>query len=405
MKTTLALIREGKVPEDQRVALTPAQCREICERFPHVDILVQSSPTRCYSDQEYTDAGFAPVQDISQAHIMLGIKEVPVAQLITGKTYLFFSHTIKKQPYNQKLMAALLAKKIRMIDYETLTDDHGTRVIAFGRYAGLVGAYNGVRGYGLKHQLFSLKPAHQCFDLEEMLHTASQVTLPPIRIALTGGGRVASGAMETLEKFGVKKVTVQAFLTQTFPYPVFAQLDPGDYNQPLAAQGTFDLQDFFKHPENYRENFTRFLPKTDLLIAAAYWDPKAPVLFTRRDLASDAFQVKVIADVTCDIEGSIPTTLRASTIKDPFYDIEKSSCTEKPAFSGENHLTVMAVDNLPNELPRDASWSFGRQLIDQVLPGLLAETPAPIISRATLCENGQLTGRYLYLQDYAEGKG
>ena len=400
----LGILREGKQPPDKRVPFSPTQCKELLERFSDLEIIVQPSEIRCFNDQEYVDLGIIVSENLNDCDVLMGVKEVPIRDLIADKTYFFFSHTIKKQPYNRKLLQEVVNKNIRLVDYEVLTDKDGLRIIGFGRFAGLVGAYNGWRTYGLRNNLFNLKPAHLCDDLEEMKTQAKSAHLPSARIAVTGGGRVAHGAMELLDAMGIKKVSVEDYLKVTdFNVPVYVQLEPGDYN--LHKQGVeFDLNHFFKNPTEYKGNFSRFLPKTDMLVAAAFWDPNAPVLFSAKEMKKDNFNIQVIADITCDIEGSIPSTKRATTIDDPFYDYDPETGELKEAFSSDRHVSVMAIDNLPCELPKDASIDFGKNLSEKVMPFLLGEDDNDVIGRASITENGQLTQKFNYLTDYLLGK-
>lgn len=399
----IGIIKEGKVPIDRRVPLTPFQARQVKERFKDIELVVQSSDIRCFTDEDYQNEDIQIVDNVDDCDILLGVKEVPIPSLLEGKTYFFFSHTIKKQPYNQKLMRELLDKKIRMVDYETLTDQSGKRIIAFGRWAGIVGAYNGVLTYGNRYNLFHLRPAHECFDLEDLKTEYSKVKLPAIKIAITGGGRVAKGSIEVMHGMGIRKVSPAEYLTKEFDYPVFTQLNTRDYHVRKEG-GEFSRHEFYKTPENYDSDFLKFAHATDLLIAAAYWDPHSPVLFKREDIVKSDFKINVIADITCDIEGSIPSTKQPSTIEDPVYDYNPSDDQVEAAFTDEGNITVMAVDNLPCELPRDASESFGNELLNNVLPELLGDDSKEVIKRATITEGGDLTDRYEYLRDYAEGK-
>ena len=398
----IGIIKEGKVPMDTRVALSPQACKEVIAQYPNVEIKVQRSAHRCYSDSEYEQAGIPLFDDVSDCDILLGIKEVPIPELVADKTYLFFSHTIKMQEYNRDLLNALLDRNIRMVDYETLVDGKGKRVIAFGRYAGLVGAYNGLRAYGIRNKAYTLKPAHECFDLAEMKRECAKVKLGAIKIAVTGNGRVAGGALETLKTAGVQQVSPAEFLEQEFGQAVFTQLYPKDYNRHKGGNA-FDLKHFFAHPEEHEGAFLPYTKAGDMLIAAAYWDPKAPVLFTAEDAKAEDFRLQIIADITCDIEGSVPSTKRPSTIADPFYDYQKATGELAEAFSSPENITVMAVDNLPNELPRDASDSFGQQLMEHVLPNLLGNDEEGMIARASITQKGDLTERYEYLRDFALG--
>ncbi len=395
----LGIIREGKTPPDKRVPFTPLQAEEILQRFPHVSISVQSSTLRAYRDDEYRDLGIAVKDDISDCDILLGIKEVPADQLIPNKTYLFFSHTIKKQPYNKNLLREILKKKIRLVDYEVLKDRLGNRLVAFGRFAGIVGAYNGLWAYAQRYGGFSLRRAYEHFDINDLKLDLRNVKLPPIKIILTGGGRVGKGSMETLDTAGIRKVGVYDFLTKTFDGPVYVQLGSADYHIRRAG-GHFNREEFHQHPERYDSTFLSFTKVADVLLAGAFWNTKAPVLFTREDMKSSEFKIKIIADITCDVGGSVPSTKKASTIPDPLYDYNPVTDTIEPPMSSEKLVTVMAIDNLPCELPRSASEEFGRDLIDKILPLLFESDREGVIKRATIAKGGHLTEAYDYLSDY-----
>jgi len=398
-KLKIGVLREEKTPADKRVPLTPLICSEITRKYSNIDIVVQPSKIRCYSDQEYTSFGVTLQEDLSDCDVLMGVKEVPGEKLIAGKKYFFFSHTIKKQIHNQKLMKSLIEKKIAMIDYETLTDKNHNRIIGFGRYAGVVGAYNGILGYGLKYDLFRLKPAHLCRDRAEMEEELKRVKLPNIKIALTGGGRVANGAIETLSALRIRKVTAEEFLTMSFREPVYCQLNPRDYVE-RPNDHNFDLNDFFKNPEHFVSKFGAFTKVTDLFISAHYWDPRSPKMFTDKDMLEPDFHISVIADITCDVDGSVPTTIRSSTIESPFYGYHILNHHEDLPFNKDT-ICIMAVDNLPCELPRDASDDFGKDLKERVLPFLFNEDTDKVIDRASICVNGKLTPAFEYLKDYA----
>lgn len=395
----LGIIREGKVPPDKRVPFTPLQTEEIEQRFPHVKVICQASEVRAFNDEEYRELGIEVASDVSDCDILMGIKEVPVDQLAAHKTYFFFSHTIKKQPYNKRMLQEILKRKIRLIDYETLKDRLGNRLVAFGRYAGIVGAYNGLWTYGKRFGGFSIRRAFECFDVNDLKLELRKVKLPPVKIILTGAGRVGKGAMETLDSAGIRKVGAYDFLTKTFDEPVYVQLGSVDYHIRREG-GHFNRDEFHQHPERYDSTFLSFTKVADILMAGAFWNPKAPVLFTREEMCSPEFKIKIIADITCDVGGSIPSTIRASTIPEPLYDFDPHSGTEQPALSGEKHVTVMAVDNLPCELPRSASEEFGKDLIDKILPLLFESDREGVIKRATIAKSGHLTENYEYLADY-----
>ena len=398
----IALIREGKVPPDKRVAFTPLQVEEIEQRFPDVKVMCEKSDIRCFKDGEYEALDIEVTPSVESCEILMGIKEVPIASLLEGKTYLFFSHTLKKQPYNRKLLQAALAKKIRLIDYEALKDKQGNRLVAFGRYAGIVGAFNGLWAYGKRYKKFTLRRAFECFDVNDLKLELRKVKLPAVKILLTGAGRVAKGAMETLDSAGIRKVNVRDFLYHKFNEPVYIQLSSADYHTRKEG-GHFNREEFHQYPERYSSHFIDFTKVTDVLLAGAFWNPKAPVLFTREDMLSPDFKIKIIADITCDIGGSIPSTVKASTIPDPIYDYDPSDNSIHLEFSHEKLVSVMAVDNLPCELPRSSSDEFGRDLIDRILKPLLIEDSEGIIERGTITLNGELTPHFSYLKDYALG--
>ncbi|MDH4058607.1 MAG: NAD(P)-dependent oxidoreductase, partial [Cyclobacteriaceae bacterium] len=344
----LGILREGKIPPDKRVPFTPLQAEEIEQRFSRVKVICQESEVRAFTDDEYRELDIEVRANVSDCDILMGIKEVPIKDLIANKTYLFFSHTIKKQPYNKKLLQEILKKNIRLIDYETLKDRLGNRLVAFGRYAGIVGAYNGLLTYGKRYGSFSLKRAHECFDLNDLKIELRRINFPPLKIILTGSGRVGRGAMETLDTAGIRKVGVYDFLSKTFDEPVYVQLGSGDYHIRRKG-GHFNRDEFHQHPERYDSTFNAFTKVADILLAGAYWNPKAPVLFTQQEMQSPEFKIRIIADITCDIGGSIPSTKRASTIPDPFYDYDPVTDSVQPPFGNEKFVTVMAVDNLPCE--------------------------------------------------------
>lgn len=395
----VGIIRETKIPVDHRVAFTPAHCKQILQDYPSVEIIVQPSDIRCYKDSEYQEAGATVQEDVSECSILFGVKEVKIEKLIPEKMYFFFSHTIKKQSYNKSLLQHIVKNKIQLVDYECLKGENGLRVVAFGRWAGIVGAYNGIRTFGLKHDLFQLKPANECFDREEMWGEFSKVQLPPIKILLTGAGRVTKGAQEVLDGIGIKNVAMPEYTAHQYDEAVYIQLDSDAYNKRKNG-GEFIYPDFYSNPQNYESTFSQYLPHTDMLIAGAYWDPKAPVLFTKEDVQKPDFKLRTIADITCDIEGSIPTTIRPTTIADPFYDYDRQLLTEVPAFSDTDNISIMAVDNLPCELPRDASTSFGNMLVEFVLPTLFGQEKSEIVENASIAKSGRLTQKFDYLSDY-----
>ncbi|MEO5643813.1 MAG: NAD(P)-dependent oxidoreductase, partial [Bacteroidia bacterium] len=395
----LGILREGKVPHDKRVPFTPAQCILLQQEFG-IEVLVQPSEWRSFSNAEYRVAGVKLQEDISDCDVLMGIKEVPKEELIAGKKYFFFSHTIKKQAHNKNLMHTLIAKKIQMIDYECLTDPDFNRIIGFGYFAGIVGAYNGIRAYGLRFGLFDLTPAWRCHDLIELREELRKVRLTNIKMIVTGNGRVANGAIEIMGLLHTRRVTPYEFTHYSFREAVYTQLHSCDYNETLDGS-PWNREYFYSHPEKFRSTFGKFTRHCDMLIHCSFWDPRAPELFEKKDMKSPEFRISVIADVTCDINGSIPSTTKSSTIEEPFFGYNPDTeATTSYAFDNDV-ITIMAVDNLPCELPRDASESFGKELTQKVIPALLGDDPDGLIERGSICKNGKLMERFEYLSDFA----
>ncbi|MFP4025046.1 MAG: NAD(P)-dependent oxidoreductase [Thiohalospira sp.] len=402
-KIKVGVLRETKNPPDKRVPVTPPLAVKLTERFPNTELYIQPSDIRCYTDEEYQYLDLNVKEDLSDCDILVGVKEVNASTLIANKTYMFFAHVGKKQPYNRGLLQEIIRKKIRLVDYEYLTDYDGQRIVAFGRWAGIVGAYNGLRARGIRTDSFELKPANQCHDMEEMFAGLKLVKLKKKKILVTGGGRVAMGAMETLNQLNIREVTPDEFLHKDFDEPVLCRLDPEHYVKHKGGM-QFNLQHFFKHPEEYESTFKPYTKVTDLFIACHYWDPKSPKFITKEDYLDPDFKITVIADVSCDVNGPIASTVRASTIADPFYGYNPETGEAERPFISPKNITVMAVDNLPGELPRNASTDFGKDLMDKVFPSLFGHDDTGMIERATITKDGKLTERYAYLQNYLEGK-
>ncbi len=399
----IGIIREGKVPPDKRVPLTPAQCKSLMEEYPNLKILVQPSPVRAYKDQEYIDAGLPMSEDLSSCDIIIGVKEVNIEDLIPGKKFMFFSHTIKKQPYNRDLLQAVIDKKIQLIDYEVLKDTSNKRILGFGRYAGIVGCYNGFLTFGLKHGLYTLKPAHECRDRKEVEEELKKVKLPKnAKVVLTGFGRVGHGAREILAQLPIEEVETEAFLTQDFEGPVFTHLDVSDYYAKRDGSD-FDKREFYSDPSTYNSTFSRFLSQADMYIPCHYWSDKADFIITRDDLKAKDVRLSVVADISCDIDCAVACTIRPSKISDPIYGYNPQTESEGD-FMEEGVMAVMAVDNLPCELPLDASEDFGSELIKEVMPHLLGDDSDKIIARASETSlQGGLTEYFSYLEGYLAG--
>jgi saccharopine dehydrogenase (NAD+, L-lysine-forming) len=404
----LGLIREGKIPEDNRVALTPAQCRWLHSNRPDIKVIAQSSNSRCFSDADYRAAGVEIKDQVNEADILLGIKEVPVDMLIENKTYLFFSHTKKLQPYNQKMLQEMVRKRITLIDYECLEHDDGTRIIGFGFFAGIVGAHNGMMAYGNKTGAFHLDRVGAASTFQRLIHTYFGLKIPNIKIAVTGSGRVAHGLLEIMNLMGIHEVEPEDFVKREFSYPVYVHLKGADLYAPKDGS-KYNREHFHSNPSAYDNLFPGYLSHTDILMNGVYWEKNIPRLFEMEDIRKPGFRIKTIADVTDDRFGSVPCNLGDSSIEDPVYGVDKNNF-EKTAPYLPDTVDVMAVGNLPNELPKDASRYFGEQLIKHVLADLIdnfhddetgRKDGSAIIKKATILSKGQLTPEYEYMKEYA----
>jgi hypothetical protein len=394
----IGLIREDKIPSDNRVAFTPAQCRSIQKKHPNVSVVVQHSDHRCFSDKEYLAAGIEVKQDLGDCDVLIGIKEVPVEQLITGKTYYFFSHTKKLQPQNQKLIKAIIKNDITLVDYECLEHIDGTRILGFGFFAGIVGAHNGMMAYGARTGTFELKRVNARQSLRHLIHTYFGLKLPEIKIAVTGSGRVAHGVLEVMNLLGIYEVEPDLYLSKTFAYPVYVHLKGADlYTH--KTNGTYNRQHFHDNPGEYKSLFQPYLSQTDILMNGVYWEENIPRLFEVEDVAANNFKITTISDISDDRNGSVPFNIGDSTIENPLYGVDKISFQITAPYL-PNSVDMIAVGNLPNELPRDASRYFGEQIIKYILDDMIKNS-GEVIKNAMIVKQGQLTEKFSYMKDYA----
>lgn len=404
MSVTFAILKETKSPPDRRVVFSPEKCAELMDRYREARIVVQSAQVRIFPDEEYKKWGFAVQEDISEADVMLGVKEVEIDSLIPNKKYFFFSHTIKKQPYNRELLKAILAKKIELYDHETIVDENGGRLIGFGYYAGLVGAYNGFRALGLRDKLFNLPKVETLADLDDLKRELDKITLPAeLRIILSGTGKVSRGAKEILDHLNIREVSDTVYLTSNFSEPVYCMIDVMEYNRRIDGKAG-DKYEFYNDPSGYESNFMPYARVSDMFIAGHFYGNGAPYLFTREDARHPDFRINLVADISCDVDGPVASTLRASTIAEPFYGYDPVT-EQETAFNAEGAITVMAVDNLPCELPKDASEGFGNMFLEAVIPAFFNGDKDGILERAKITTSeGTLTKRFSYLQDYVDEK-
>lgn len=395
------IIKERKNPPDRRAVFTPEEAARLIKEHPEAEIKVESSDIRVFTDEEYKSLGLQVTGDVSDCDVLFGVKEVPVDSLIPNKKYFFFSHTIKKQPHNRKLLQAILEKNIDLYDHETIVDENYKRLIGFGRYAGIVGAYNGIRAFGIKFELFSLPKAETLSNKEDLIVRLKRLILPSIKIVLTGNGKVGMGAREILDGMKMKRVSPENFLTKTYTEPVYTQLDILDYNKRIDGKPS-DKKDFYANPQEYTSDFERFTKVSDIFIAGHFYGNGAPVILSREMLNSKDNKIKVVADISCDVDGPIASTIKASTIAEPLFGYLPSEHKEVDVFH-PGAIVVMSVDNLPCELPKDASEGFGEMFMEHVIPAFFNGDKDGILQRAKMTENGKLTERFKYLQTFVDG--
>jgi alanine dehydrogenase len=396
------IIKERKSPPDRRVVFSPDALMQLKELYPAATVKVEQSDIRIFSKEQYHNLGIEIVDDLSDCEVLFGVKEVPVENLIANKAYFFFSHTIKKQPYNRALLQAVLDKNITLYDHETIVDANNRRLIGFGRYAGIVGTYNTIRAFGLKFELFKLPKAETLSGKDELIRQLKRIVFPPIKFVVTGSGKVGGGIKEILDAIKIKQVTVDNYLNKNYAQAVYTQIDVLDYNQRIDGQ-VINCKDFYNNPKDYIGNFERFTKVSDIVITGHFHGNDAPDILTRAMLQSKDCKIKVVGDVSCDINGPIACTLRASTIAEPLYGYLPSEHKEVDVFHPAA-IVVMAVDNLPCELPKDASEGFGTMFLEHVIPAFFNDDKDGILARAKMTENGKLTPRFSYLQEYVDGK-
>ncbi len=395
------IIKERKNPPDRRVVFTPNELVRLQQKYPDALIKVENSEIRVFADEEYKKLGIEVTEDISDCDVFFGVKEIPVANLLPNKKYFFFSHTIKKQAPNRKLLQAILTNNIELYDHETIVDSNNRRLIGFGRYAGIVGAYNGFRAFGIKYELFTLPKAETLESKEDLIVRLKRQTMPNIKIVLTGHGKVGMGAKEILDGIKIKEVSVDDFINKVYSQPVYTQIDVLDYNKRLDGQ-VLDNSDFYKNPQEYTSNFERFTKVADIFMAGHFHGNNAPDILTQDMLKAADCKIKVVADISCDVDGPIACTVKASTIADPFFGYLPFEHKEVP-YTHPGSIMVMSVDNLPCELPKDASEGFGEMFMQHVIPAFFNGDKDGILDRAKITENGKLTPRFAYLQDYVDG--
>ena len=399
--TNIGIVRESRNDEN-RTPLVPEHIKKYKESNPNINFIIQPSNSRCFSDEEYELCGAKINENLNECSIIFGVKEIDPNILINNRTYLFFSHTFKinKQQKNiekhkKDLLLSILNKKITLIDYENIRGKNGTRCLGFGRFAGIVGCYNTLNLLLRVLGKQSLASAYKIDDYERLVLNLKNLYFPKTKILVTGDGRVAKGVIELLNQTNIKAVSKKDFLEKKFDQPIFCNLETKDYVTNNSSTN-FNLEHFVNNPQDYSSSALQYIKETNILISAHYWDPSSPKIFENEDL-KDLQNLKIVGDITCDINGSVPTTIRSTTIEEPNYWIERY--TLKEIDENNDGIAVMAVDNLPSELPRDSSTEFSEGIINEVLPFLLKEDDGRILN-GTITTDGSFLEKYNYLNDY-----
>jgi len=399
--TNIGIVRESRNDEN-RTPLVPEHIKKYKESNPNINFIIQPSNNRCFSDEEYELSGAKINDNLNECSIIFGVKEIDPNILINNRTYLFFSHTFKinRQQKNieknkKDLLLSILNKKITLIDYENIRGKNGTRCLGFGRFAGIVGCYNTLNLLLRVIGKQSLASAYKIDDYERLVLNLKNLYFPKTKILVTGDGRVAKGVIELLNQTNIKAVSKKDFLEKKFDQPIFCNLETKDYVTNNSSTN-FNLEHFINNPQDYSSSALQYLKETNILISAHYWDPSSPKIFENEDL-KDLQNLKIVGDITCDINGSVPTTIRSTTIEKPNYWIERNSLKEID--ENNDGIAVMAVDNLPSELPRDSSTEFSEGIINEVLPFLLKEDDGRILN-GTITTDGSFLEKYNYLNNY-----
>tara|TARA_B100001250_G_scaffold283883_1_gene245929 strand:+ start:636 stop:1874 length:1239 start_codon:yes stop_codon:yes gene_type:complete len=403
---SIGIIKESR-KDESRAPLAPYQISEIKKQFPSISFLVQPCSNRTFKNEEYEESGAKIIENLNDCDLLFGVKEVDDKKLIPNKTYVFFSHTYKlnKETLSnaqgtpgmdkKELLRSVLKKNIKLIDYENIRDTNGSRYLGFGRFAGIVGCYNTLNLYLLQNKFQPLARAYKINNYERIIKNLSEIYFPKFKLLVTGDGRVNKGVQEVLKFTNIKKVSKKEFLERDFENPVYCNLDTKDYVAHKSKK-PFDLKHFIEFPKEYESTTFDYLKVSDLYISAHYWDPSSPKIFTKKQIKQFS-NLKIIGDVTCDVDGSIPTTIKSTTIEEPNFYLNTETFAEIDKFDSD--LAVMAVDNLPSELPRDSSTEFGNGIVNEVIPYILGKDDGRILN-STIADKGRFLEKYTYLNEY-----
>jgi saccharopine dehydrogenase (NAD+, L-lysine forming) len=435
MAKALGIRREDKYQWERRAPLTPSHVARLV-REEGLDVYVQPSTLRVFSDDAYREAGAKVQEDLSPCGVIVGVKETPSELFQEGKTYFFFSHTIKGQPYNMPMLKRMMEKGCQLIEYEKIVDDQGRRLVLFGRHAGLAGMIESLHALGkrlsaegledLRNPFAEIRQPYQYQDLgearahlerigERVVRDGLPASLTPLVVGFLGYGNVSGGAQEILDCLPVEELQPEMLFSLDRYAPsnkTIYKVVFGEKETVVARDGSsaFSLEHYWQHPEGYRAAFARYLPYLTVLINGIYWDERYPVLVSAADVRElyagpKRPALRVIGDITCDIEGSIALTRKATLPDQPCYVYDPTNDTIRDGVDNLRGPVIMAVDILPTEFPVEASGAFGDALLPLLPATVLADSggsfddwnlPEPI-KRAVILYKGELTGPYRYL--------
>lgn len=433
MSNFIGIRHEDKYLMERRAPLTPRHVERLI-RHKKLDIVVETSAKRVFTDQEYLDAGAEIARDLSKCSVIFGVKEMPESFFEAEKTYVFFSHVIKGQHYNMPMLRKMMELGCNLIDYERVIDEQGKRLIFFGRYAGLAGMINSLWSLGLRLKeagydtpFSKIRQAHHYSSLAEARKVISEVgqeiaenglppALTPFTVAFTGYGNVSQGAQEIIGLLPVIEISPDELLNlqkrSVIPHNLIYKIIFKEQHlvEPVDVGKVFDLQEYYSEPDKFRSLFHRYIPHLDMLINCVYWDARYPKMVTRdyleKHFGEGTPKLKVIGDISCDVNGSVECTVKATEIEDPIYVYHPKTRSHTMGYKGEG-LLVMAVDILPSELPRDSSAGFADVLVNYVKAiadcdfeedFLTLDLPNAIKS-ALILHRGKLTPHYKYLEE------
>jgi len=427
--------REDKNEWEKRTPITPIDMADLINK-ENLSFVVQPSDIRIFKDEEFRKAGARVDENLSDCSLVFAVKEIPIKLLEPEKIYVFFSHTIKGQAYNMDLLRRLIELKCSLIDYERILKSSGKRLIFFGRHAGLAGMIDSLNCYGkrlasegLKDNIFTeIKQSYQYESLshakdamKKVAREMSEKGIPegagPLVVGFAGYGNVSLGAQEIIDLLPTESIAPErlADFVSTGKYDkkkiykvVFKEQDIAKQLDPKKA---FELQEYFNHPDRYEADFERYLSNLTILMNCIYWDTPYPRFVTKKAIANlyqnNEVKLKVIGDITCDINGSIEFTSKATSPDNPSYVYEPETDMTIDGVEGRGPV-VMAVDNLPCELSKEASETFSKALKPFICATAEADYSAPFadlkipeeLKRGMVLYKGEFTPDYYYMKEY-----